>query len=304
MSFFEYEYQQAQTTTRDYANTTELEFNTYPDISEEILSTFFYILNYGSIHVKYPYSITLKPIHAYLILYTVSGQGNLSYKEDTYLLSPDSILFIDCSPGFHLEVFNSSLWSYKWLYINGNNTKQFYTHYIEDGKPVYQCPQLSKVYDNISKLFNYLIQKDYNEYISSMLLNILLTNLTVEKTSTSTYEKIPQYILKIQNLFDTSYYKNFDLGELAKSFKVSKYTLSREFTKYIKISPIEYLIKKRIDISKKMLVETDYTISEIAIKIGIYNSTHFINLFKKRVGVTPLQFRKQISKDQNIFNDV
>lgn len=304
MSFFEYEYQQAQTTTRDYANTAKLEFNIYPDISQEILSTFFYIFNYGSIQVKYPHSITLKPLHAYLILYTVSGQGQLSYNEDTYLLSPESILFIDCNSGFHLEVFNSSLWSYKWLYINGNSTTQFYNHYIEDNKPVYQCPQLSKVYHNLSALFDYLMQKEYNEYISSMLLNILLTNLTVEKTSTNIYEKIPQYILKIQNLFDTAYYNNFDLGELANTFKISKYTLSREFTKYMKSSPIEYLIKKRIHISKKLLVETDYTISEIAVKVGIYNPTHFINLFKKRVGVTPLQYRKQTSIDQNVFNDL
>ena len=97
---------------------------------------------------------------------------------------------------------------------------------------------------------------------------------------------------------------NFDLDDLSIRFNVSKYTLSREFSKYFGISPIEYLIRKRIKIAKELLVDTNYTISEVSLRIGIFNTTHFINLFKKHTGITPLPYRKQLNKELNVFDSL
>jgi AraC-like DNA-binding protein len=131
---------------------------------------------------------------------------------------------------------------------------------------------------------------------------MILTNLIIERDSSNLAFIIPSYILQIRNLFDKEYYNSFNLDDLSTKFHVSKYTLSKEFQSFFHIPPIEYLIQKRINIAKTLLMNTNFTINEVAARVGIYNTTHFINLFKKRVGVTPLQYRKNINKELNLLD--
>lgn len=303
MSLFKSEYQNALINIRDYPAPIEPSFNIYPSIPHEAEEYLYYILNCGSIEVKYPYAINLNPLNAFLILYTYDGQGKLSYDNNTYLLKEDTVFFINCHIEFQLEVFQSSNWSYQWFYINGNSTSYLFQKYYTNNNPIYYCKPLSTVPDNFSKLINYSKQKNVNSLVCSMLICNLLTTLVLEKTIPDKNEQIPQYIEDIKKLFDDKYYEDHNLDNLSKKFKVSKYTLSRDFTKYIKLSPIEYLINQRINVAKKLLCESDLTISEISMHIGIDNPTHFINLFKKRIGLTPLQFRKQMPKELTVLNE-
>lgn len=303
MSFFQMEYQKALTTTREYATPNEPVHSIYPSISSDALENLFYVLNYGTIQVKYPHSITLGMLNAYLILYTTEGQGLLVYNTKRYPLKSNSIVFIDCTKGFHLEVFHSSSWSYQWFYVNSNSIHYYYQQFIFDETPVYDSKLISNLHNPFSKLMNYICNEPIEELVLSLLIDNLVTTLIVEKHTLAEYKQIPKYIENVKKLFDERYYENFDLDLVAKTFKVSKYTLSRDFTKYIKISPIEYLIRTRILASKQLLVESDLTINEIAAKVGIDNATHFINLFKKRVGITPLQYRKQQTMELAILID-
>ena len=49
---------------------------------------------------------------------------------------------------------------------------------------------------------------------------------------------------------------------------------------------------KRIEEAKKLLLTTNDTIHEIGSKVGIHNTNHFINLFKRETGATPLAFKQ------------
>jgi len=55
----------------------------------------------------------------------------------------------------------------------------------------------------------------------------------------------------------------------------------------------EYLITMRLNYAKELLKYTDESINEITFFCGMNNVSHFINLFKEREGMTPLQYRKQ-----------
>ena len=55
----------------------------------------------------------------------------------------------------------------------------------------------------------------------------------------------------------------------------------------------EYIQNKVIDISKEMILGTAKTVSEIAYDLGFQYSQHFNRIFKKNVGITPTEYRKQ-----------
>lgn len=273
----------------------------FPNISSDAREHLFYILNYAELQVKYPFSASFDFLDCYLILYTISGQGNLIYQNVNYTLLPQTISFIDCRKTFHVKASNSSIWNYHRFYFDGNASSLLYKYYIEHTPVLSKFPNESNVYQSISKFIQYIKNNDVDELVCSTLLNMFLTKLIVEYKRVPRQLSIPSYILQIQHLFDTQYYNNYTLDSLALRFNVSKYTLAKDFTKFLHISPIEYLIRVRIKIAKQLLIDTNYTVSEISTQLGVYDTTHFIHLFKKRIGLTPLQYRKQFCKNTSLF---
>lgn len=80
---------------------------------------------------------------------------------------------------------------------------------------------------------------------------------------------------------------------IADELNISKYTLSHDFTKYIGIPIMENILQLRLKEAKLLLSTSERTINEIARAIGFSSDIHFIQTFKKREGITPLQYRKQ-----------
>lgn len=58
-------------------------------------------------------------------------------------------------------------------------------------------------------------------------------------------------------------------------------------------TPQEYIKDRLIDVAKDLIAGTDKTISEIAYELGFQYSQHFNRVFKKNVGYTPSEYRRQ-----------
>jgi len=60
-----------------------------------------------------------------------------------------------------------------------------------------------------------------------------------------------------------------------------------------------YIQNEKIEIAKELLESTSLSISLIALQVGYTNFSHFTQMFKKIVGVTPIEYRKLKAKNQN-----
>ena len=79
---------------------------------------------------------------------------------------------------------------------------------------------------------------------------------------------------------------------MAQEVLFSPYYVSRLFKEELGLTFIEYLTKIRIDAAKRLLLETNMTVSEISDLVGYQDPSYFTKVFKKREGVTPTQFRR------------
>jgi len=71
-----------------------------------------------------------------------------------------------------------------------------------------------------------------------------------------------------------------------------KYSWFRaKFTELMKVSPKQYHLNIKMDEAKRLLRETDMTVSEIAWDLGYGSQSHFSNVFKKKTGVFPSDYR-------------
>jgi transcriptional regulator GlxA family with amidase domain len=60
-------------------------------------------------------------------------------------------------------------------------------------------------------------------------------------------------------------------------------------------TPMEYLLRLRIERAKSLLRETDMKIIDIAMACGIGSSQYFANIFRQSTGVTPSSYRRHVS---------
>lgn len=94
------------------------------------------------------------------------------------------------------------------------------------------------------------------------------------------------------NYFNANIEKALDLDMLAEKFHISKQWLIAQFKKYTNSTPMKYLNTLRIQRGKSLLVNSNFTVSEIAERCGFENVHYFSNSFKKRTNVSPIQYRK------------
>lgn len=96
---------------------------------------------------------------------------------------------------------------------------------------------------------------------------------------------------------NNNYREKITLGKLAKKFRASVSYICHEFTKEYRISPINYVIKRRITEAKFSLTNTDLCLNEISLRVGYDNVDHFTKLFIRHVGCSPSEYRKQFKND-------
>ncbi len=100
-----------------------------------------------------------------------------------------------------------------------------------------------------------------------------------------------EQIVQIQDWINSNYFKSVTVSSIAEKFGMSVRTLNRRFKAALKQSPIQYLQAVRTNTAKELLQTSNFTISEVAYKVGYQDAAHFTHLFKKTIGITPTQYR-------------
>ena len=75
---------------------------------------------------------------------------------------------------------------------------------------------------------------------------------------------------------------------------MNKYYLSHAFKREFGISPINYMISKRIEESKYLLTETDLSMSQIAQLLGFSSLSYFSQVFRRTQEISPKEYRKNM----------
>ena len=122
---------------------------------------------------------------------------------------------------------------------------------------------------------------------SSELISI--PTVTVEQSSKSDNS----LILQIIDYINTHFTRNISLDELSEQFFISKNSLCKKFRAVMRCSIAEYISGVRQAKAKELLSGTDMSMDEIAERCGYSSANYFSLIFKRNVGLSPLNYRKK-----------
>ena len=109
-----------------------------------------------------------------------------------------------------------------------------------------------------------------------------------------TGERLPDetWVAQITSCIETYYREKLTLEYLADLCHGSPYHLHRTFKRIKGMTPVDYIQQTRINKAKEFLIQTNAAIADIAISVGMSNTSYFVTLFKKKTGYTPTEYRE------------
>jgi AraC-like DNA-binding protein len=114
---------------------------------------------------------------------------------------------------------------------------------------------------------------------------------------------IPARINQVKHFLNQHLNSQITLSQLARDAGISIPHLSAEFKRYCGDSPINYLIKRRLQQARYLLLDRNLSISEIADRVGYEDLFHFSRLFKKHFGISPRDMRKRLLQPNTLLPD-
>ena len=96
----------------------------------------------------------------------------------------------------------------------------------------------------------------------------------------------------VKRYIDLHFKEPLTLEQLAEEAHMNKFYLSHSFKQEYGISPINYMLSRRLDESKYLLAETDLSMSQISQLLGFSSLSYFSQLFRKTQSVSPREYRQ------------
>ncbi|MHB8063221.1 MAG: helix-turn-helix transcriptional regulator, partial [Ruminiclostridium sp.] len=102
-------------------------------------------------------------------------------------------------------------------------------------------------------------------------------------------------IEKARIFINTNYRRDISIEEVAEYINISQSYFSQLFKQYIGENFLQYLTNYRLEAAKKLLIQQDLKVYEVACKVGFNDVKYFDKVFRKIVGVTPSEYKDTVN---------
>lgn len=143
-------------------------------------------------------------------------------------------------------------------------------------------------------------QPEHYDQVCQHLLQVLLIKLLRGRHLTMTIAPVRRgnkECAAARRYIDEHYADPITLDALAELAHVNKYYLVHTFNKEYGITPINYLIDRRIRESKYMLSNTNHSLSQISHVLGFSSPSYFSQSFRRLAGMSPMEYRKSFQPE-------
>lgn len=230
------------------------------------------------------------------LFYVVGGMGQFKVAEKLIPVSPDDLVIVNPNVE-HTEVsLNASPLEYIVLGVEGmefaadeNGDRRYSAFNFHSGREDI-LPYLRGMLREIEqKSAGYeVVCQDLLEVLVVKLMRHTDFSLTVTPAQQSSKE-----CAEARRYIDSNFKENISLDQLAELTHVNKYYLVHSFSKEYGVSPINYLIGRRIEESRYLLADTNHSLSQISHMLGFSSPSYFSQSFRKLEGISPMEYRKR-----------
>lgn len=182
-----------------------------------------------------------------------------------------------------------------------SNQKKYLYAILEDAKKTFDIPFSNPETKKMALLPHPTLggQQLIKNNLEILLIDLMRSLTETEQGNTiflsddELDNKLVNDVIKIMN---DNVFESLSIDDIVKKINYSRAYIFREFKRTTKKSIMEYYTDLKIKMAKKMLRESDYSITEIAEKLCFDTPNYFSKTFKKINGVTPTAYKKRLRR--------
>lgn len=248
------------------------------------------------------------------LFYIISGGGNMTIEGVSYPIMPGTAVLFSAGTEYVWETESTKYYAVNFDYTDGHShiKKTFHpihSDVFDEGqiteRPCFEDenffnkPAILQGVHSLEPIIaqittEYCIGGDRcDELLSSLMKAAIITVMRTAESQIRTKESVSDVpVRRIISYINMNYGMPISNEDIAARFNFHSTYLNRVFRADTGESIHAFLIKRRINAAMEMLRSESLPIGEVAKKCGFNSLYHFTKAFKKRVGMTPSEYRR------------
>lgn len=276
----------------------EMDFHDYYYISSVPVKEdcLYYRVNRTGIEARYPRLFFVKrgsKMKCSEVFCIFSGAGTLTFRGQTYRLCKNQVVVLPAGEGHAYSSDEKDPLGMAWVEFYGGDSARISKHIVDSQSPVIE----GAVFLDVCAAMGMLQQRlmlDEGCNISLELYSLLLEILKNEErfSSDKLSQNVQSNFIRAEVYIDAHLKDKITNEQLADVCGLSLPYFLKRFKSIYHTTPQEYIMERRIQKGRYLLLQTSLSVDSISELLGFCNTSHFIRRFKEREKMTPAQYKR------------
>lgn len=238
----------------------------------------------------------------YLMHYCLAGRGVYRAQGMSYEIGPGEGFLILPGELSSYQADSQEPWSHIWVGFTGTKAADYLKCCgLDQEHRTYQCAQPERLEACVKTMIDFDTAGAGNELL---LLGELYTFLgwvaqSAQSSTRRSRETGAEYVEMAAEYIRNHFQEDLTVAKLARYVGLNRSYLTTVFQNTVNMSPQQYLMRFRMERAAQMLQEGKLTVGEIARSCGYPDPLTFSKAFKRTLGVTPSQYRKDAGEGED-----
>ncbi|MBE6611612.1 MAG: helix-turn-helix domain-containing protein [Ruminococcaceae bacterium] len=233
------------------------------------------------------------------------GGREYTLTEGTFLLLPAGVEHYGTAPA-------SDVQSHLWCHFDAQTVS---VEEMPEADGALILPESGRIahFEKYTVLFRQMIDAEYSEYangenrrrICDAYISILLASLSDDcrrEKKLTAGDKGAALVERVAEWIRLHACEGIQPADVSEHFGYNGDYLTLLFRRHKGLTIIEYINRRRIDVAKKLLVDTSLRIGEVAARAGFRDEKYFMKLFRRMENITPTEYRRTCARiHQNTY---
>lgn len=235
-------------------------------------------------------------LNEFQINYITEGYGVFENKNNTYRITPGTIIVIYPGQWHRYRPLENTGWKEHYIGFNGElSDKILKSQFFKPEMPIIRIGFKSELHDLFYKIINELKNEKagFQQICTGLTIAYIGQIISIIKNKEFEGKDIEKKIQQACFIIRENISENIDIKALSAKLNLGYSYFRKMFKKYTGISPLQYHIQLRLKLAENLLLQNTLSIKEIANQLGFESIFYFSRLFKEKTGLNPSQMCKR-----------
>ena len=233
------------------------------------------------------------------LLYIAAGKAHFHFDGNEQIVTAGHMVLYRPKEPQKYEYYGEDQTEVYWVHFTGGDVTNILRSYgLTNDKRVFYCGSGLDYQNLFRTMINELqmCKENYEEMLEMYLRQIFIMLQRYFLSSIKTENAhVVEAIDKATIYFNEHYSEDINIDEYAQNNHVSVSWFIRTFKQCTGSTPMQYILSKRIYNAEILLHDSSHNITEISAIVGYDNPLYFSRIFKKAKGISPSEYRKNIT---------